>query len=362
MRWSWRVGRLFGIGIHIHATFLLLLVWVAVVNYQQGQSVAAAISGVLFILAVFASVVLHELGHALTARRFGVGTRDITLLPIGGVARLERMPTEPKQELLIALGGPAVTLAIAAVLYLALAGTGMPESTSIAPSAVVPFFARLMQVNVVLLLFNMLPAFPMDGGRVLRAALAMKLGFARATDVAARFGKGFALLFAIAGLFWLGNPFLVFIALFVWLGAAGEAAMAQTRLALDGVPVSEVMITDVRTLTPNEPLSAAVSHVLGGFQQDFPVVENGTVVGVLTRADLIKALTQHGPTLLVSDAMQRDFRTADERELVDDAFARLQGCNCHTLPVVRNGQLVGVITSENIGEFMMLRSAVAGRG
>ena len=362
MKWSWRVGRIAGIGLHIHATFLLLLVWVAIVNYQQSRTAAAALSGVLFILAVFASVVLHELGHALTARRFGVATRDITLLPIGGVARLERMPTEPKQELLIALGGPAVTLAIAVVLYVLLAGIGMPANTQIAPSATVPFLARLMQVNVVLLLFNLLPAFPMDGGRVLRAALAMRWGFSRATEIASRFGKVFALLFAIAGLFWLNNPFLVFIALFVWLGAAGEAAMAQTRLALDGVPVSRVMITDVRTLSPNEPLSRAVEHILAGFQQDFPVVEDGRVVGVLTRADLIKALGQRGPASLVSDTMQRDFRTADERELVDDAFARLQGCNCHTLPVVRDGQLVGVITTDNVGEFMMVRSAISGRG
>ena len=176
MRWSWKLGAIAGIGIYVHATFLLLLAWVALIHYQQGRSLAAAASGLVFILTLFAIVVLHELGHALTARRFGIGTRDITLLPIGGVARLERMPEEPGQELLVALAGPAVNVALAAVLFVILVSVGgspvLPSMTVLGGS----WLARLMWVNVVLAVFNLLPAFPMDGGRVLRALLALRAG------------------------------------------------------------------------------------------------------------------------------------------------------------------------------------------
>lgn len=368
MKWSWRLARLAGIEVRVHATFLILLAWVAFVSWQAGGSARQAISGVLFILALFASVVLHEYGHALTARRFGVRTREITLLPIGGVAQLERIPTDPRQELLVSLAGPAVTVAIVLVLWgvLALAG----RSTS--PDAVVredaPFLARLMWANVWLALFNVIPAFPMDGGRVLRAALATRMSHLRATRIAAEIGKAFALLFGIAGLFWFRDPFLILIALFVWLGAAGEAAVAQARFAFNGVPVERVMIRDVRTLAPDDPLARAVREVLAGFQQDFPVVEHGAVVGVLTRAALVTGLAQHGPEARVADVMERTFQVAEPGEEVESALARLQQCHCRTLPVVRggggdgsgSGALVGVLTMENVGEYMMIQSALHG--
>ena len=355
MRWSWRVGKLAGIDVHVHATFWLLLVWVGLAQYRSGGSIAAAVPEIAFVLAVFGIIVLHELGHALTARRFGIATRDITLLPIGGVARLERMPREPRQELLIALAGPAVNFALAGMLYLALAATGGVRSVAEAASLDAGFLsralpARLIGINIWLAVFNLIPAFPMDGGRVLRAALAMRSGnYARATEQAARIGRAFALLFGVLGLFVVGNPFLVFVALFVWLGAAGEAAAVQTSSTLSGVPVGQVMITDVRTLSPDDPLERAVRLVLDGFQQDFPVVADGQVVGVLTRAALIRALAERGLGSPVASAMQRDFRAAAPDEPVEEVLSRLETCGCHAMPVVRGRELLGVLTTENVG-------------
>ncbi|HEU6450323.1 MAG TPA: site-2 protease family protein [Gemmatimonadaceae bacterium] len=358
MKWSWKLGRFAGIEVRLHATFLILLAWVAFASYQLRGSVSDAVSGVVFILAVFASVILHEYGHALTARHYGIPTKEITLLPIGGVAQLERIPREPQRELAVALAGPAVTVAIAIVLFLILVATGLPTRPGVLLREDAPFLSRLMWVNVWLVIFNAIPAFPMDGGRVLRAALATRMPHLRATRIAAEVGKGFALIFGIIGFFVLRDPFLVFIALFVWLGAAGEAAMAQQNSAFDGVRVERVMIRDVRTLAPGDPLSRAVDEVLSGFQQDFPVVDGGVLVGVLTRSDLMKALAAQGGQGRVGDAMDRSFAVADPQDGLEDAFARLRSCRCRTLPVVRGGELVGVLTTENVGEYMMVQSAM----
>jgi Zn-dependent protease len=366
MKWSWRVGSLAGIALYVHATFVLLLAWVAIGEYQSGRSVAGAINGVVFVLAVFATVVLHELGHALTARRYGIRTRDITLLPIGGVARLERMPREPRQELLVALAGPAVNVVIAAVLYAVLGLTGgVPTVDSATFSAGFlqrDFLARLLAVNVWLVLFNLIPAFPMDGGRVLRALLAMRnKSYARATETAARIGRFFALVFGVLGLFVVGNPFLVLIALFVWLGAAGEAAAVQTSALLEGVPIRSLMITDIETLDPRDPLSRAVKLILDGFQQDFPVVADGVVQGMLTRPALLQALAERGESTAVGDVMARDFQRAHPGESAEEALARLKASGSHSLPVIHDGRLLGVLTMENVGEYVMVQAALRGQ-
>ena len=360
MKWSWKIARVAGIDIYMHATFLLLLAYWAVVGYRDSGTSAGAIDGVLFILAVFASVVAHEYGHALTARHYGVRTRGITLLPIGGIAQLERMPDTPAQELAIAIAGPAVTVAIIIVLYTLLTLTGHPVGPASEiehPGAA--FASGIMWTNVSLALFNLIPAFPMDGGRVLRAVLAMRTGdYVRATDRAASVGKAFALLFGIIGILKGPSPLLVLIALFVWMGAAAEASAVQARSVFHGVPVSRVMITDLRTLHPTDTLGHAVDYILAGFQQDFPVIDDGRIVGVLTRADLLKALAARGRDAWVVAAMDREFQTATPDEDLGRAFARLQACRCHTLPVVRGDELVGVLTTENIGEFLMIDAAM----
>jgi CBS domain-containing protein len=196
----------------------------------------------------------------------------------------------------------------------------------------------------------------MDGGRVLRALLAMRMDYVRATQVAAWIGQGIAIVFAFVGL--LFNPFLIFIGLFVWLGANGEASMVQMRSALGGIPVSRAMITDFRVLRPDDPLERAIEYHMAGFQQDFPVVDDGTLVGVLTRNDLAAAIARHGTSARVGDVMRRDFITVNPRDMLQTAFAKLQECNCHTLPVVDNGRLLGLVTADNLAEVLMIQDTL----
>jgi len=357
MRWSWRIARIAGIDIDIHATFVILLAWIGLVDYRRAGA-TAALEAVLFTVAIFVSVVLHEYGHALTAAQFGVKTRRITLLPIGGVASLERMPDRPRHELLIALAGPAVTLCIVIALYIGLRAAGAPTDTpSSTTTGLAAFFAGLMWINVALLLFNLLPAFPMDGGRVLRATIAMRTDYARATDIAARIGKVFALLFGLAGLFVVNNPFLVVIALFVWISAAGEAAAVQFKVTVGDAPVSNAMIANIRTLAPSDSVSVAVNEVRAGFQHDFPVLEHHAVAGVLTREALLRALADGRGDVPVGEIMQKDFASATPDEPLERAMTRLQRCHCHTLPVMRDNELVGILTTEKVGEFVMIESA-----
>jgi len=355
MRWSWRLGRFFGIDVFMHATFLILIGWVLLSHWLQGESLTAAVEGVGFILALFGCVVLHEYGHALTARRYGIKTRDITLLPIGGVARLERMPDQPVQELWVALAGPAVNVVIAVILFLWLQLTSSLVPVTELEVGRGSFLERLMVVNLFLVGFNMIPAFPMDGGRGVRALLAMRMEYTRATHIAASLGQFIAILFGFLGL--LSNPFLVFIAFFVWIGAAQEASMAQMKSALAGIPTSRAMLTDFRTLSPDNSLADAVQLILAGSQQDFPVVSNGQVLGILTRADLLAGLTQRGPETPVAEVMKREFEVFDSYDMLESAFARLQACQCQSAPVTHEGRLVGMLTLDNVGEFLMIQAA-----
>jgi Zn-dependent protease len=358
MKWSWKIGEFAGISVYMHATFLLLLGWVAFTHWQDEQSLAAVVSGVAFVLALFACVVAHEYGHALTARRYGIRTREITLLPIGGVARLERMPDDPRQELWVALAGPAVNVVIAAGLlaWLLITSSLVPvDQIDVGRGS---FLERLMVVNLFLMGFNLLPAFPMDGGRVLRAVLAQRKEYTRATHVAANVGQGMAFLFGFAGLF--GNPMLLFIAFFVWIGAAQESSAVQMKSALGGIPVARAMLTDFHTLQPLESLDRAAALILAGSQQDFPVVDGGRVAGILTRVDLFAALSTQGRQTPVVEVMRRDFQVVDSTDMLEGVMERLQACACHTLPVVHRGQLVGLLTMDNVGEFVMIHAAMSG--
>ncbi len=359
MKWSWRVGEFLGIRVYVHATFLLLIGWIALTQLIQGRTLQSAMAGVLFTMAIFLSVLLHEYGHALAARRFGIGTRDITLLPIGGVARLERMPEDPKQELWVALAGPAVNGAISGALFMLLIAAGAIQPLSGLSATGGPFLERLMVANIFVALFNLLPAFPMDGGRVLRALLATRLPYVRATRIAGFLGQGMALLFGLAGLF--DNPFLLFIALFVWIGAAQESAAVEAKSAMGNVPVGSAMITDLRHLSPGDPLSRAIELVLAGSQQDFPVVDGQRIVGILTRNELILALAQYGQAKPVGEVMLMTFESADIADSLQSAYERLQTGNVPALPVTRNGRLAGMITAENVRELLMIRTALGAR-
>lgn len=355
MKWQWKLARIAGIDVYMHATFLLIIGWVALTYWTEQGTLSAVLSGILFILLLFTFVVMHEYGHALTARKFGIKTRDITLYPIGGVARLERMPEKPIEELWVALAGPAVNVVLAIVLfgYLLITRTFEPlTSLSVSTGSLIE---RLMIVNLWLVGFNLIPAFPMDGGRVLRALLGLRLEYVQATQIAAHVGQAFAFIFGFIGLF--SNPFLVFIALFVWMGAAQEANMAQVKHSISGIPVARVMVTDFATLMPHDTLNHVVGLILAGSQHDFPVLQDGSVVGILDRDAFMKALSERGQNITVAEVMRRDVTEVDSHEMVEAALTRLQENGSKTLPVTHNGQLVGLITSENITEYLMIRSA-----
>jgi Zn-dependent protease len=362
MGWSWRIARLFGIDIYVHFTFVLLLAYVGIIHYLAHYDLLEALMGVMLMVLLFSIVVLHELGHALTARQFGIRTRDIILLPIGGVARLERIPEKPVQELLVAVAGPAVNVVLALLFFAAFAaitgdaGKLLEPPESMTASDLLQTLRWLFWVNVVLVAFNMLPAFPMDGGRVLRAVLAMNMDYSRATDIAARIGQGMAVLFGLLGL--LFNPWLLFIALFVWIGAEQEAAMTRQKAALWGIPVSAAMITNFQTLSPQDTLADAARAILAGYQEDFPVVENGQLLGVLTSSDIIRGLAELGPQASVAEVMRRDCMTASPYEMVETVLLRMQHDNCPVVPVVVQGQIVGLLTPANVGEYIFIRRAL----
>jgi Zn-dependent protease len=358
MKWAWKIGEIAGIGIYVHATFLILVAFVAFAHLVGEASPAAAISGIVFLLALFLCIFLHELGHALAAKQFGIKTRDITLLPIGGLARLERMPEKPSQELWVALAGPLVNVVIAIFLFVLVSLTGGMTPLAELGVSEGSLIERLMIVNVFLVAFNLLPAFPMDGGRVLRALLASRMDYTQATQIAAGVGQGMALLFGFIGM--VSNPFLMFIALFVWIGAAQEASMVQLKSSLAGIPVERAMLTEFHALPPADTLADAVELTLHGSQQDFPVVQTGQVVGILTQGDLVAALQKNGPTSLVAEAMKRDFLSVEPGEMLETAFARLQEGHASTVPVLRRGLLVGLLTMTNLGEFLLFQSAIRG--
>jgi CBS domain-containing protein len=278
------------------------------------------------------------------------------LFPIGGVARLERIPTNPLQELWVALAGPAVNVVLAAGLFVWLKITTTFEPLQMLTITTGPFLERIMAVNLFLAIFNMIPAFPMDGGRVLRAILATRQEYSRATQIAASIGQGIAVLFGLVGLFY--NPLLLFIAFFVWIGAAQEAGVAQMRSGVGRTPVQQAMMTDFRTLDRNDSLDQAVELTLAGAQKDFPVMDNGHIKGILTQTDLLKALTAREQHQTVASAMQHNFATVDSLEMLESALAKLKDCDCHTLPVTLDHKLVGLLSMDNLGEYMRIQAAL----
>jgi stage IV sporulation protein FB len=358
MSWTITIGRVAGTEIKVHLTFFILVAFWGMAGYQQAGP-PGAVAACLLLFALFACVLLHEFGHILMAGRFGVRTPDVILLPIGGVARLERIPDEPKQELLIALAGPAVTLAIVLVLYALLAlGGDAPRLGGLDPDG--PFIETLMRVNLYLLVFNLFPAFPMDGGRVLRALLASRMGLVRGTRIAARLGQASAVVAGVYGLSG-GEPLLALVSLFVFLGAGAEAAAVETRAAGEGLNVGQMMVTHFRTIPVHATLSDAVELLLSGEQREFPVVDNmGRVEGILTRDNLIKGISQRGASSTVGEAMTAQVQVVSPGLAFQEALERLRSSGLPALPVVdEGGRLVGLLTLDNITDLLLVRRARA---
>jgi Zn-dependent protease/predicted transcriptional regulator len=357
MRWTFHIARIAGIDVKMHATFLLLLAFYGFAFYGQG-GLPAAIQGVVFISLVFCCVLLHEFGHALAARRYGIHTPDITLLPIGGLARLDRMPEKPSEELVVAIAGPLVNVVIAALLapFVPLVMV-KPEVLEHFGFGLIP---QLFIANCILVVFNLIPAFPMDGGRILRAFLAMRMDYARATNIAATIGQTLAFAGALCALVWWRNPVLMLVAIFVFFGAQSEAAHAQMRSITSGLRVRDAMVTRFEVLPRGATLHDAVQAVLNTSQHDFPVVdESGSVIGILARDDLIVALREASPQTTVLESMRTNVPCLNPMMFFDRAQALMQESGSPALPVVDQvGRLVGLFTHENVGELILLQSAL----
>lgn len=353
MSWSIPLGRVFGSEIRIHLTFLILLAWIGIAAYAAGGP-GAAIDGMAFMVAVFACVTLHELGHAVAARRYGIETPDITLLPIGGLARLARMPEKPSEEIVIAIAGPLVNVAI--VILLLLIGARLdPMLVASVEQPQASFADRLAAVNVFLVVFNLIPAFPMDGGRVLRAVLAIPLGRRRATRIAAAIGQGVAFVFGAIGLFG-GNAILVFIAIFVYLAAAAEAESTGLMEQARKVKVHQAMIRTFESLGPSATVDDAAELLIRTTQREFPVVDGaGRLRGFLTRDVMIRAMKATGPQTPVLQVMIADVPVVGPDGWLEAALRVMQEKGMPLLGVADpDGRLVGYISQENIAELMML--------
>ena len=355
---SFLIARIAGIRILLHWTFLLLLGFIVFSEVRKGGDARAVLATVGFVLALFACVVLHELGHSLMARRFGIKTHHITLLPIGGVASLERIPENPRQELWVALAGPAVNVCIALLLLPFVAGVGALLESGIGNVATTQgFLYSLFRVNVALVLFNAIPAFPMDGGRVLRALLAMRLGRIRATSLAAGLGQLIAIGFVFYGLF--NSPFLVLIGIFVYFGARTENVAVQHLDLLRNYTVGHAMITNFVTLAPTDTVQTAADKLLSGSDQDLIVVENERAVGVMTRLLIIDSLRANRAAVAVADVMSRDFETVEIGAGLSDVYDRAQRTLNAFYPVLENQRFRGVIDQNNIDEFLKIRAALS---
>ncbi|HEY1940512.1 MAG TPA: site-2 protease family protein [Roseiarcus sp.] len=354
MRWSLTIGRFGETAVKIHVTFLLLLAWIGFSAWRQ-QGPAAARDSVVFIVLLFVCVVLHEFGHILAARRFGVKTPEVTLLPIGGVASMQSLPEKPVQELIVAIAGPLVNFAIAIVLLLILGGINGADFAGLDDPRL-SLLARLAAANIYLALFNLVPAFPMDGGRVLRALLAMRYSRAKATQIAAAIGQAFAFVLGFIGLF--GNPLLIFVAIFVYIAASAEAQMTAVHESARGLSVADAMETRFAAMPAAARLSEAVDTLLATAQQEFPVVDaHGKPIGLMMRDDILAALKDHDGNAPVVDFMRAPVETVRATTPLESAIDRVyQQDGAGQCVVDRDGVLVGVLTRQNIAELMMIRS------
>ncbi|MDX1943381.1 MAG: site-2 protease family protein [Saprospiraceae bacterium] len=357
MNWSFKIARLWGINVYMHWTFLILLGWILISNLNQGQTFAQSLMGVAFILVLFGCVVLHEYGHALTARRFGIVTKNITLLPIGGVANMEKMPEKPIQELWVALAGPAVNVVIAIGLfvYFQIIG-GFPKVEEFTGEITTRnFLFNVFVVNIVLALFNMIPAFPMDGGRVLRALLAMRYDRGQATNIAAKIGQLLAIAFVFLGFFY--NFWWIFIGLFIFLGAGAEANFETTRSALSKYKVHDVLMRQFTIFHTFETIEKAVSTLLDGQEKEFLVEQDNEIIGIITRDEIIQGLRELGQAAAIGRIANKQFYTLSPNMPLQEAYEKMIQAGASICPVIENGALVGVLNMENITEVVMLANA-----
>lgn len=359
IKWSWKITRIAGIDVFIHLTFFLILLWVGLSVWRQTGNTTAVIQGIGFVLILFTCVVMHEFGHALTARRFGIKTQRITLLPIGGVASMEKMPDDPKQEILVAIAGPAVNVVIALLIWLGLRASSidiptMEQAPDVLFTSGSHLLYNVMVINLVLAIFNLLPAFPMDGGRVLRGALALAMPHHRATEKAAAIGQTLAMVMFVLGL--LYNPILLLISVFIWLGAAGEAGAEKMHHLLHGVSAREVMMTRFDVLSGNDTLADAVRLTLDTHQRDFPVDLGNGQLALLTQKDLVMAMRTHADDVALSAFNLPELLCVPPEAKAEEVLQTLQSQRQALCAVTRGNSLLGLVSAENLMEYISLHA------
>lgn len=342
--------------VRVHPTFILLLVWIGVVHWLRG-GLADAVSGITFILILFTCVVFHEFGHILMARQFGIKTPLVTLLPIGGVASMERMPEKPQQEILVALAGPLVNLIIVCLILLVPEVSVHLEHLSRVEEAPSDLLTQVAVANLVLFAFNLIPAFPMDGGRVLRALLTFKVGYQKATQIAASIGQGLAILLGVIGL--IGNPFLILIAFFIFLSATGESGYVMMKDLAQNFQAGDAMISKFESLPTSADLDAAADLLLRTTQQEFPILDGaGQLRGVLTREVLISALKNKGGATSVLDMMEKDIISVQSDTPLEPMVRLLYDKETPIVAILnKQSKFIGYINQQNLAEFFLIRSA-----
>jgi len=354
MRWSIPIGRVFGITLRLHVTFLMFLAFIAYGGFQD-EGVTGAGWAVAMFSAIFACIALHELGHSVVAQQLGVQVKSITLLPIGGIAALRSIPENPWHEIAITLAGPMVNAAIACAL---LPFTGLPSHLLLVamPQNLPGLLMSLVQANITLFLFNLIPAFPMDGGRLLRAVLALVLSYQRATSIAAMVGQGMAILFILVGLkfsFWL-----VFIGAFIFMGAEGEDRAVRMKSVLKGLNVENIMRRDFAVLAPTDPVARGVELICQTGQDDFPVIEEGQLAGIATRTALLEAVNKLGADAPVGEIMDPDVTVVSAHDTVARVYEEIINGADAGVVVVDGGRIVGMLSPENINRYLLVQSSI----
>lgn len=357
MRWSFPIGRVFGISLRMHVTFLLLLAFVGYLGYQTAGAVGAQVQ-LLRICLVFLCVVLHELGHSIVALQLGVEVKSITLLPIGGVAALRTLPENPWHEIAITVAGPMVNAVIALIL-LPFVGLPMKPDMNFAliPADAAGMVRGLLGTNIVLFAFNLIPAFPMDGGRLLRATLALFVSYRRATAFAAFMGQAVAIVFVLIGLN-MGLMLLVIIGVFIFLAAEGEERMVRARSLLRGLYVEDVMSREFAALAPSDTVARGLEMVYQTGQDDFPVMEETELRGMVSRQAMLDALNRLGADVPVDQVMVTDAPPVPPSAKVTRVQDELFNDGWGSLPVIQDGRLVGVLSPQNVSRYLLVHGSI----
>lgn len=358
-RYSLTLGNPFGIKVSVHWSFSLLIAWIVIISINQGLGLSQILIHILFVLTLFACVVLHEFGHSLMAIKLGGKVQSITLLPIGGIANITEMPEKAWDEFLVSLAGPLVNIVIALLLWLYIDIFQGIELTGIEYESInaVNFPVILMTANLFIVAFNLIPAFPLDGGRLFRSLLSLRMSRVKATGIAKDIGQLFAIMFIFAGLFF--NPFLIIIGFFVLLGAKAEYEMIKYKDILKDYKVEDIVKTDNEMLDENDTLGKAAEKLAHSYDRGFVITSGGEYSGILTKSDLIKGLNKQGKNGLVKDVMSRDIEAMSIKMSLFDAYKNIHQKRYDIVPVEDNGEFRGIIDLESINEFFIMQKAMS---